>query len=356
MPRHVTINDVARAAGVSKGAASNALNDQPGVSDATRQRVKDVAAQLGWSPNHLARALSGAKSDSIGWAIVRSAKSPTIDPYFTQLFSGIELELEQTPFSLLTKLVSDRETEAALYRRWAAERRVGGVLVTDVDVDETRFAQLDSLDLPFAVFRSTVAAPDAMPSELRVSTLPAGSLVPSVWFPETETVSAVLGPALERGHRRFAWITGDPSKAAVLLRERAANSWARRHGAEVRTVYTDYSPSAGASAALELVRGAEPPTFVLFDSDIMALAGLSALRAAGFHVPRDVSIASFIDSELCEIAFPQITALEHPVIEFGRAMTRRLVEILQGRAGTDEWLPTPALTLRASLADAPARV
>ncbi len=351
MPGRVTINDVARAAGVSKGAASNALNDQPGVSEDTRRRVKAVAAELGWAPNRLARALSGARSDALGWAIVRSAKSATIDPYFTRLFSGIELELEHTELSLVAKLVSDRDAEAELYRRWASERRVGGVLVTDIDVDERRFAQLSELGMPFAAFRSTVASEGAMPAELRVSTLPTGTLVPSVWFRETETVAAILDHAWRNGHRRMAWISGDPSKAAVRLRERAVEVWGREHRSRVATAYTDYGAAAGAAAAVELVRTADPPTFIVFDSDIMALAGLSALSASGRHVPDEVSVASFIDSELCEVALTPITALAHPVLEYGRALTRRLIGVLGG-FGADAWLPVPTLVERASVAGA----
>jgi len=351
MPGHVTINDVARAAGVSKGAASNALNDQPGVSEATRLRVKEAATRLGWLPNRFARALSGAKSDAIGWAILRSPKSATIDPYFTDLFSGIQLELEQTDLSLVAKLVSDRAAEAELYRRWAAERRVGGVLVSDVDADESRFDQLRALDLPFAAFRSTLAAHRACSGETEAGTLPRGPRVPSVWFQEQEAARALLEHAHRHGHRRIAWITGDPGKAAVLLRERAVELWGRSHGARVATVYTDYSPGVGAATALALVEGSEPPTFIVFDSDIMALAGLSSLVAAGHSVPGEVSIASFIDSELCQVALPAITALSHPVLEYGRRLTRRLIAAVDGGSG-DVWLPVPSLVERGSVGEA----
>ncbi|WP_243062181.1 LacI family DNA-binding transcriptional regulator [Humibacter sp. RRB41] len=354
MPARVTIKDVALAAGVSKGAASNALNDRPGVSETTRQRVKDAAERLGWSPNRLAQALSGSRGDSVGWAIVRTAKTPAIDPYFTELFSGIELELETTDLSLVTKLVADREAEAVLYRRWASERRVAGVLISDIDVDEPRFEQLRELETPFVAFRSTTAAEGAMPAELRVTSVPEGLQVPTVWFQELTTVATLLDHARTFGHRRIAWVSGDPSKAAVVLRERAVDRWSGDNGVAVRTVYTDYSPSAGAQRAVELLRSDSPPTFIVFDSDIMALAGLSALNASGYGVPRDVSVASFIDSTLCEVALPPVTALAHPVVEYGRAFTRRLIQQIGDGTGTDAWLEPPTLVKRASVGPAPA--
>jgi len=354
MSARVTIRDVALAAGVSKGAASNALNDRPGVSEETRVRVKEAAQQLGWSANRIARALSGSRGDSIGWAIVRSAKTPTIDPYFTELFSGIELELESGELSLVAKFVADREAEAALYRRWMSEGRLAGVLVSDIDVDEPRFALLQELETPFVAFRSTLASEGAMPAELRVTTVPEGWPVPTVWFPERGAVTAILDHALSFGHRRIAWISGDPAKAAVLLRERAADRWGSANGVTVNTVYTDYSPSSGAQRAVELVREQVAPTFIVFDSDVMALAGLSALSAAGLSVPRDVSVASFIDSTLCEVALPPITALAHPVVEYGRVFTRRLVQLIDDGKGADAWLDPPTLVSRASVGSAPA--
>ena len=68
-----TIGDIARQAGVSKGAVSYALNGQPGVSDATRRRILAIADEIGWNPNSAARALSGAAANTIGLALRRPA-------------------------------------------------------------------------------------------------------------------------------------------------------------------------------------------------------------------------------------------------------------------------------------------
>jgi DNA-binding LacI/PurR family transcriptional regulator len=356
-----TIADVARAAGVSKGAASHALNGRRGVSEETRKRVQDAADALGWFPNGIARALSGSRASSIGWAIVRSPKSPTIDPYFTELFSGIELELADTPVSLVTKLVTHRAKERDLYRRWAAERRVDGVLLSDIDANDWRFDLLDELGLPFVAFRSRRdAAPDGLPHD-------GATPVPSVWFRERPNVAALLDLALQNGHRRIGWISGDPTKSAVLIREQATLEWARTHDAGVVTVFTDYSPGEGARAAVELLRSEDPPSYLVFDSDIMALAGVSACHALGLSVPGDISIASFIDSPLCEVAVPPITALKHPIVDFGQQLTRRLLGVLGDdvASGTtsdhtdiidergDLLLPVPTLTLRQSVGRRP---
>jgi DNA-binding LacI/PurR family transcriptional regulator len=340
----VTILDVARAAGVSKGAVSHALNGRRGVSDETRQRVLQVARDLGWSPSVAARALSGSRAGAIGWAIVRTPKSSTIDPYFTELFAGIELGLAGTDLALVVKLVSDRAEEQRLYQQWAGQRRVDGVLLTDIDVEDGRFAVLEELGLPVAAFRSTAGGTGAED---------AGAV--SVWLSETEPVRALLDLGLQQGHRRIGWVSGDEAKLAVRLRAKAADEWQREHGAVVRTVYTDYGTEQGIARAVEMMQGPEPPTYLIFDNDLMAMGGLSACHRMGLRVPEDVSIASFIDSVLCSVAVPPITALSHPIVQFGQDLTHRLLDVLDGGDRQDTALPAPELVLRASVGAAPVR-
>lgn len=351
----ITIVDVARAAGVSKGAASHALNGRLGVSEETRRRVKAAAVDLGWSPNSVARALSGARAGAIGWAIVRSAKSATIDPYVTQLFTGIELGLADTDVALVVKLVADREEEEALYRRWASSRRVDGVVVTDIDADERRFGILAELGLPVTAFQSyrrPAGATDAPPPSDPGST-------PSVWLDEQHGVDVILDHAYDLGHRRIAWISGDPGRRAVLLREEATRDWARRRAEAgtggqdpapvVTTLWTDYSATEGAATVEQVMRQpGEKPTFLVFDNDLMALAGLSQCHALGLAVPGDVSVASFIDSDLCDVGVPPITALRHETVLFGEQLARRLLEVVDGAGEIDERVPDLRLHVRSS--------
>ncbi|WP_409074258.1 LacI family DNA-binding transcriptional regulator, partial [Micromonospora chalcea] len=133
-----TIADVARRAGVSKGAVSYALNGQPGVSEATRQRILAIAAEIGFRPSSAARALSGATAKAVGLALCRPARILGIEPFFMELISGVEAELSARSYALTLQVVSDQDAEIAVYRRWWAERRVDGVLVCDLRTDDRR--------------------------------------------------------------------------------------------------------------------------------------------------------------------------------------------------------------------------
>ena len=147
----VTINDIARRAGVSKGAVSYALNGRPGVSASTRQRILAVADELGWAPNRTARMLSGSRTDTFGLILARQARHLGSEPFSMEFVAGLDSVLAEQSYALLLQLNRDLDAEMETYRRWSSERRVDAVAVVDLRVGDPRVALLESLDLP-AVF------------------------------------------------------------------------------------------------------------------------------------------------------------------------------------------------------------
>ena len=141
MPR-VTIKEIARRCGVSQGAVSYALNNQPGVSEATRARVLKVAAELEWVPNWAARQLSAARSETFGLVLARTVQTLIEEPYFMGFVGGVESVLGEKSYALALQVVADLDEEQATYRKWAAERRVDGVIVVDLRVADPRIPLL----------------------------------------------------------------------------------------------------------------------------------------------------------------------------------------------------------------------
>ncbi len=144
----VTINEIARISGVSKGAVSYALNGRPGVSGATRQRILDVAADLGWAPNRTARLLSESRTDAFGLVLGRDAKTLASEPFYMEFLAGIESELSARSYALLLQVCPDMDDELKTYRRWSSERRVDAVVVVDLRLADARIALLHQLELP----------------------------------------------------------------------------------------------------------------------------------------------------------------------------------------------------------------
>ena len=144
----VTINEIARRSGVSKGAVSYALNNRPGVSAEARARILAVADQLGWAPNRTARLLSGSRTDSFGLVLARDPRTLASEPFYMEFVAGLESVLSTRSYALLLQVCVDLDSELATYRKWSSERRVDAVVVVDVRVDDPRLPLLTELELP----------------------------------------------------------------------------------------------------------------------------------------------------------------------------------------------------------------
>jgi len=314
-----TIADVARRAGVSKGAVSYALNGQPGVSESTRRRVLAIAEELGWNPNAAARALSGAASRTIGMALRRPARILGAEPFFMELISGVEAELSALSYALTLQVVADQAAEVALYRRWWNERRVDGVLVCDLRVDDPRPRLLADLALPTVVVGE--------PGE------DAGFAAQvSVWTDDPAALVEAVEYLTTLGHRRVARVGGLPDLRHTATRTAAFEQVCRRLDLEPAvTIPTDYSGEEGARATRRLLSSSRRPTAILYDNDVMAIAGLSVAHEMGLAVPGDVSLVAWDDSVLCQLVHPALTALSRDIPAYGAMAARQLLAIIAGR-------------------------
>lgn len=122
----------------------------------------------------------------------------------------------------------------------------------------------------------------------------------------------------------------------------------RTLGLEAVLLRTDYTAQAGAAAIRSALTAPEPPTAIVTDNDIMAVAGLTVAHGLGLRVPDDVSIIAWDDSVLCEHTFPTLTALSHDVIRFGANVGRRLFAAIDGEPAGAVLDSTPRLIARGS--------
>ncbi|QIK05255.1 LacI family transcriptional regulator [Streptomyces sp. ID38640] len=332
--RRPTIKDIARRAGVSESAVSFALNDRPGVSQDTRARVRRVAEELGWQANSAARALSGERAGAMGLVLARPAQTLGVESFFLQLVSGIQEVLSARQIALLFQVVEDLDAERALYRRWWAERRVDGVLVVDPRTADPRPELLAALGLP-AVVVGGPATPGPDPAEpaTEPATTPPHPLLSTVWADDAKAMARVLDHLYGLGHRRIVHIAGLPGLAHTARRIQSLRTEADRRGLDRRQVHsvtTDYSDAEGAEATRRLLDSARPPTALIYDNDVMAVAGASVAAGRGIPVPGALSIVAWDDSALCRVTHPRLTALVRDTPGFGRLAAQELLAVLDG--------------------------
>lgn len=331
VPR-VTIKEIARRAGVSKGAVSYALNGQPGVSEATRARVLKVAEELEWVPNRAARLLSAARSETFGLVLARSAKTLSEEPFYMGFVGGVESVLSEKSYALALQVVPDLETELAAYRKWAAERRVDGVIVVDLRVDDPRIALLRKLGLPAVLVGDPALA---------------GGLT-CVWTDSATAMSAAVDHVADLGHQVVARVAGPPEHGHVWIRDQAFAAATERLGLTGQVIHTDFSGDEGAAATRELMSAEVRPTAIIYDNDLMAVAGLSVVNGLGLRSPDDLTLVAWDDSALCRLTHPTLTAMSHDIVAYGAEVTQRLFDLLDGAEPAAHLYSTPTLVVRES--------
>ena len=335
MPRP-TINDVATAAGVSKGAVSFALNNRPGVAPETRRRILEVADELGWTPSPRARALSVSKALAVGLVVARPPEILRADAFFPAFISGIETVLSRRGHVLVLQVAENGDE--ATYRRLAKEGRVDGVFVTDLQVDDRRPALLTELGLPFVVVGPSLE----------------DDPTPTLGVDDAPGVRAAVAHLVGLGHRHIAHVSGPQTMVHGRSRRTAwAQALVEAGLPEGICVEADFSAESGAAATRTLLDLAEPPTAIVFANDLMAMAGLSLAVSRGVNVPGELSVTGFDDMEISAHLQPSLTTVSTDVVAWGRAAATQLLEMVDGVTVSPVDLPPARLVVRASTGPAP---
>lgn len=328
-----TINDVARAAGVSKGAVSFALNDRPGVARDTRERILTVAREMGWTPSPRARALSVSRALAVGLVIARTPETLRADPFFPSFIAGLESVLSDRGQALLLQVARDHDGERASYQRLADEGRVDGVFLTDLYVDDPRPQLLAELGLPALVVGPAVA----------------DEFWPSLGVDDGPGITAAVEHLVGLGHERIAHVSGP---AGMVHGRSRAQAWSDALSAANLPpgpcLEADFSAEAGARATRELLESEEPPTAIVYANDLMAMAGMSLALSRGIAVPGDLSVTGYDDTEISAHLQPSLTTVSTDVTEWGRAAATGLLEVIERRPLSKVELEPPRLVVRDS--------
>lgn len=339
MSKRPTIADVARAAGVAKSVASDALNDRPGVAAATRHRVSEAARALGWRPSAAARALSRARSDAVGLVIARPIGPLMAEPFYMAFIAGIQGELAARHISLVSQFVRDHRDACDIYRRWVAERRVDGLILTDLWDDDERLPVVRELGVP-----AVAAGGPLIDSTIQWVSSRSGRQLPAV----VDYLAAL-------GHRTIAWVGGPPELRHAAVRNELFLSAARAADIDATLRAGDYSSADGEAITRDLLTRRSRPTAIVYDNDVMAVAALGVASELQLRVPHDVSLVAGEDSYLCRLVRPQLTALARDVSALGAAVARTLLAVVDGDERSPEQPDPPSLVVRASTAPPPPR-
>lgn len=271
-------------------------------------------------------------SGAVGLVLARPTRLLGAEPFFMEFIAGIEERLTEHDLSVLLHTVTTHDAELAAYRRWAAGGLVDAVVLVNRSVQDPRPALLREVELPFVVVGEPVA----------------GLGAPAVRTDDAGPVVEALRHLLELGHSRIARISGPAGLLHTAARTAAMVECCGASGAVPMILEGDYSEESGAKLTAALLDTSEPPTAILYDNDVMAVAGLGVAKELGISVPGRLSLIAWDDSTLCRLASPALTTMSVDVHQFGISVAESVLELVGGQQVVDRWSPTATLLVRES--------
>ncbi|MDN6330283.1 MAG: LacI family transcriptional regulator [Brachybacterium sp.] len=311
-----TVTTIARELGISPATVSYALNDKPGVSAAMRARVLEHARAVGWTPHSGAQALRRGRSGNIGLVLVRDPEELSREPFYSAVTAGIEAATSAHGFELLIRFVRGGvDDEVDVFRAWAHQRRVDGVVLLDLAESDHRPAVLEALSLDFAVLGHYVGPEDFV----KVTTA------------EADDAVTVVDHLIERGYDGCLQLTGPFAYAHERRRRELLHRLCAQRGIEHLHVPGTYTVDSGFHAFEQADRALSSRPAVVTSSDLIAVGALRAAAARGINVPGDLGLVSWDDSLIAEVTSPSVTALSRRPFDMGRSAGDLLVQKIEGR-------------------------
>lgn len=327
-PQVVTLEMVARMAGVSPSTVSRILNGTAVVSGAKREAVDQAVASLGFVPNPMARALAGGRTLSIG-VLTQAIDSP----FYGVALRGIEEELDRAGYSAL--YVSghwDAKVESKCIDVLRS-RRVDGIIVLTGRLPDKALRECAKF-LPVVVTGRSLKAPSLF----------------SLNFDSFEGGRMATRHLLDLGHRRIVFITGvanHPDANERLRGYRAALEAAGISYDPALVVAGDFHESSGLQSVDQLLAAKQKFTAVFAANDQMAFGAALGLHRHGLRVPQDVSLIGFDDLPMAMYSVPPLTSIHESAYELGCLAATSMLQLLGGIQPTGK-VPAPRLVVRES--------
>jgi len=333
------IDDVARAAGVSKGTVSNVFSRKRPTSKLVAEKVLRASRELNYVPNHIARSLVTKKTMAIGLTIPHG--NFFFSAFHTQFINGVVLEASTFGYRVLLDMIASREIDTPSL----ASYPIDGAIVLGPTEEDERIDMLHQNDIPFVtvgkILNSQVSDPLTVNND------------------NEAILRDIVAYLTGLGHRHMAFLNAAERTTVAAVRTKAFEEALGERGIPLDSSSIHYKPPIHSERYLdygyeETVRalgGKAQPTAIIADDDRTAYCALNAIKDAGLRVPEDVSLFVVCgDLELMYRTSPALTGMDLGPSELGA----RAVKLLMHRLGVvegeyeREWIVGSRINVRES--------
>ena len=311
--KRLTIRDLARMAGVSPSTISRVMNNNPGISDETRERIKQLLIQTDFKPSEKARNFFKGHAGAIGLVIPRPDEYVFSNPFYLDILRGAVDASARGKMNLLI-VTSEKDSYINLFQ----QEQVDGVIIVSAQQNDYELMKLNENSFPFVMLCRLIGS----------------DIFNQVEIDDFKAAKQATEYLIQLGHKKIAFI-GCPIKVASgYYRLEGYRQALANHGISVaeNLITTSEIPlsNVGAQSVKEILANVPETTAFFAFNDLVAIGALDALRAAGYQPGHDISVMGFDDIFAARFTHPPLTTVRQSGYEKGKLAVERLLEVING--------------------------
>lgn len=333
----ITIYDIAKEAGVSPSTVSRVLTNSANVRSEKKEKVLALIEKYNFKPNALAKGLADTKTRTIG-----VLAADIRNPYYASLYIAIEKAARETEYTvLLVNSLGDTKTERELLGK-LQEQRVDAIIQLGGRADDL-VSNEDYVELINQIMTSTPVIVTGKLDGTRCNTVRLDSM---------QAMELLLEHLMGLGHRKIALIGGRRDVLATFEKIQRYKQILNTNKIEFNPALiaedTGYDFESGYQAMNKMLSANIMPTAIVAINDFSALGIMKALEEHHIRIPEDISVVSYDNTYMAEIAMPQLTSVDYNYTEFGKKLVDTAISLIEGKKTSKIRMVNPTLVVRQS--------
>lgn len=309
-----SLKDISKVCGVSVATVSKALNNHKDIGEETKEYIKRIAKEMGYSPNLSARALKTRKTHGIGVLFADEAMSGLTHDYFSSVLDSFKRTAEKNGYDITFINSCKNRVDRMSYLEHSRYRGFDGVVLACIDFGDPEVIELVQSDIPVVtidhLFNNRIAIISDNVTGMR----------------------ELLEYVHSMGHRKIAYIHGAPS-SVTSGRLSSFYRTAEALGLQLPDEYIQEAAYRDTNRTYELTNELldlpEPPTCILYPDDFAAFGGINAIRERGLRIPEDISVAGYDGIRAARHLEPKLTTVEQDTEQIGCLAARELISLIE---------------------------